>query len=171
MSGYRSLCLGPSQTLYCLQAEGRENNQRSWLGCKISLSSWEWEEFLLLFHLLVLLLQSEKFWQLSCRVSLYFSFPGSLSHTHTHPHTHIHSLLSPCLPPLPLSLPFFPQPSPFSLRLPDEVSALDCWLLAAQFASALFLSLSFSTHTHTHTHCLIQHKHTCMHPTTRHMNS
>lgn len=84
-----------------------------------------------------------------------FLFPWlSLSHTHIHTHTYIPSYLPASH--LSLSLPFFPQPSPFSLRLPDEVSALDCWLLAAQFASALFLSLSFSTHTHTHTHCLIQ---------------
>ena len=90
---------------------------------------------------------------------LSLSLPASLSLTHTHLHTGKLPPLS--LPPSSRSLSFFPQPSPFSLRLPDEVSALDCWLLAAQFASILFLSLPL-THTHTST---------CMPPTTRHMNT
>lgn len=85
--------------------------------------------------------------------------PLALSYTHTHIHTHTHNLDSPCLPPLPLS--FFPQPSPFSLRLPDEVSALNFWLLAAQFASILFPSLHTRRHTHICTHACVQaHTHT-----------
>lgn len=152
VSGYRSLCLGPSQTLYCLQAEGRENNQRSWLGCKISLSSWEWEEFLLLFHLLVLLLQSEKFWQLSCRVSLYFSFPGSLSHTHTSTHTHTFPPLS--LPPTSPSLsPFLSSAQP--LFPPTARRGVSARLLAACGAICeCSLSLSLFLYPHTHTHSL-----------------
>lgn len=69
-----------------------------------------------------------KFWQLSCRVCLFLSFPQ--------PHT-------PTLPPP--SSPFsFLSPAPFLLRLPDEVSELDSWLLAAQFASTFLLSITYT---------------------------
>ncbi len=150
------------QVLRCLQPGGGGENRHAWLG---------WERF-------PWVAENEEN-SCSCSASRSFSCyrrnAGScpavslslspcLSLLHTHTHTHSHSLLS-------LSLPFFPQPSPFSLQLPDEVSAFDCWLLAAQFASALFLSLPTHTHTHSLSHTNPSAQHTQTHTYAPHHTS
>lgn len=102
-----------------------------------------------------------------------FLFPWlSLSHTHIHTHTYIPSSLPSSHLSLSLSLSFLsPAPFPSDCQTRCQRSIAGCLRRNLRVLS-FSLSLSLPTRTHTLTVSFsLLHKHTCMHPTTRHMNS